>query len=88
MITANEVQRVRKKVLGVTQYEFSLMLSFGASSISERTVQKWERDETSPSSAAESLIWLIERIYSTENPLIEEINKKIGRYPYLLTSID
>lgn len=78
MITSLEIKNVRR-MLNLTQYEFSVVLSFGSSSVSERTVQKWERGEFKPASSAESLVRILEILSVHGKITLREVLRKVGR---------
>ena len=78
MITAKEVKAIRM-LLKLTQYEFALVLSFGSSTVPERTVQKWEQGVRTPSSAAESLLYLIKQLITNECITLKNLLLKTGR---------
>jgi DNA-binding transcriptional regulator YiaG len=77
MITPREIQVIRLS-LSLTQYEFSRVLSFGSSNVSETTIRKWEQGVRKPSGCAESLLCLVSHVSDFGNVTLDDFLQKVG----------
>lgn len=76
-MSPENVKDIRKKA-SLTQYEFSVILSYDDGTVSERTIQDWEAGRRKPSGPALSLLGIVRDVLGGRLATSQDLLEKIG----------